>query len=284
VIKPIVLRQRGHRSGGGVALARALGIRDAHPDSPRRTRHVRFVINWGVSSNPIAWRERGIIYTNTPQAVEKSANKLLTLNTLHASAVPTLEFTTDPAVATEWVEADHKCIARRIVNGHSGQGISVVRINDDDATVNMPHAPLYTRYWKKQKEFRVHVAFGRVLLIQEKRQSTDDRFSNLDRDNRLIRTYANGSIFCINDLHCDVLNYRARIEDIAILACRSIGLAHGAVDIMVKIKKANRGTTEVFEDAVVCETNSAPALESPTAIEAYATAVENEMSRIGVDY
>jgi len=283
MIKPIVLRQRGHRSGGGVALARALGIWDAHPDSPRRTRHVRFVINWGVSSNPTAWRERGIIYTNTSQAVEKSANKLLALNTLHASAAPTLEFTTNPQVATEWVEADHKCIARRIVNGHSGQGISVVRVNED-GTVNMPQVPLYTRYWKKQKEFRVHVAFGRVILIQEKRQSADDRFSNLDRDNRLIRTYANGNIFCINDLHCDALNYRARIEELSLLASQAIGLAHGAVDIMVKIRKANRGTTEVFEDAVVCETNSAPALESPTAIEAYAAAMEHEMQRIGVDY
>jgi glutathione synthase/RimK-type ligase-like ATP-grasp enzyme len=207
------------------------------------------------------------MYSNTPAAVLSSANKIRTFQALQRSNVPTLEWTDRAEIARSWVDSDGKCVARTTVNGHSGVGIHILR----DANNIIP-APLYTRYWKKQKEFRVHVAFGQVILVQEKRRA-DGSTDNLSPDAMLIRTHANGCVFCINDLHCDSGGYREAISELAIRAAVAVGLQHGAVDILVKLSRHG-----AYASSVVVETNSAPALEGESTIQAYTQAFRRQIA------
>lgn len=260
-----LLRQQGHTGGSGAALAKELKISHAGPDSARRCAEGRYVINFGVTKEP-TWQQRRIQYSNTPASVRNCVNKLRTLQLLQRAGVQCLEFTEDRRTLNGWLETDGKLIARTVLNGHSGQGIVVVR------QAPIPAAPLYTRYFKKDVEYRVHVAFGAVILIQQKKRG--DNYNGDDRDRALIRTNDNGWVFCINDLDCNAKNYRRTIETLALNAAQAVGINHGAVDILVKTP--NRGNVS----AIVCEINSAPALRNPSTIGAYVGAFQKHLRTI----
>jgi hypothetical protein len=272
VIKTL-LRQQGHTGGSGAALARALGIPHSGPDTPRNCNQARFVINYGVSSDP-RWRQRAIQYSNTPASVALCVNKLQTLQRLKAENVLCLEFVSAPRRGIpdnrvgNWIETDGKCVARTVLGGHSGQGIVICR----DAR-NIPQAPLYTRYFKKDHEYRVHVAFGRVILVQQKKRN--ENYNGDDADRALVRTNDNGWTFCINDLDCDVRRYRAQLETLALNAAQAVGINHGAVDILVKLSRVGAPTS------VVCEINTAPALRNPSTLNAYVLAFQAKLREIG---
>lgn len=274
-MKAIVLRQHGHTGGSGATLARALGIPNSSPETSRRMRGDRFVINYGCSVDPgLNWRQRSITFTNSPQSVHNCADKRETFRKMLVAkqsnpALHFLEWTDDRTVAAGWVRDDGKAIGRSVINGHSGVGISVLR-----AANNVPNLPLYTRYFKKDIEYRVHVAFGRVALIQQKKRG--ERYNGDDPDLALIRTNANGWIFSINDLDCDVRNYRGLIETLALNAAQAVGIQHGAVEILVKHKRQGA------PDAVVCEINSAPALGNPSTLNAYVQAFRAKFQELGI--
>jgi hypothetical protein len=255
-----VLRQQGHSNGSGAVLARALGIGHGGPDSTRRTRQDRFVINWGVTRYPEHWRQAAITFSNPCLAVSACVNKKDTIKTLQdeEDVVPCVFGTDCKLQAKRFIEDDGKVVVRTVLNGHSGAGIIICRDPN-----NIPDAPLYTRYFRKDAEYRVHVAYGNVILIQQKRRGEDhDNLVNDDRDRALIRTNDNGWVFCISDLDCDTRNYRGLISDLAIRAAAAVGINHGAVDILVKHRRA-------ASDAVVCEINTAPALRNPSTLNAY---------------
>lgn len=262
----VVLRQKGHRNGSGAKLAEALGIRHYHKDSrPKRLPRPLFVINWGVSVYP-AWVEfnNGII-SNSYRGVATCVNKLRALVTLAGAKIPCLEFTQDRDQFIDWVYKDGKAVARHSLTGHSGQGIEIWR--PDLLEMHEPMCDLYTRYFKKDAEYRVHVAFGKVILVQQKKRKNGYENLNLTNDQKLIRTNGNGWVFAINDLDCDRLEYSEKLKDLALSAARAVDIEHGAVDILVKHSK--NGAT-----MVVCEINTAPALNNPSTLEAYVKAFE----------
>jgi len=269
----VLLRQKGHKNGSGAKLAEALGIRHYHKDSrPKRLPRPLFVINWGVSQNP-GWCPRGhaVMTTNCHDSVGIASNKLFTQRALRNADVSRLGWVSDlppypykPAKewVKDWIAQDGKAIARTTLTGHSGQGILVVRDPE-----NIPDAPLYTQYFKKDAEYRVHVAFGKVILVQQKKRKNGYENLNLTNDQKLIRTNGNGWVFAINDLDCDRLEYSEKLKDLALSAARAVDIEHGAVDILVKHSK--NGAT-----MVVCEINTAPALNNPSTLEAYVKAFE----------
>ena len=265
-----VLRQKGHTNGSGAKLATVLGLRSTHNESVRTCRGTRYVINWGVSQAPTLWRQRETAYSNTPGAVNNCVNKARCLMLLTMGSIPCLEATVDLPQAQQWLADDGKLVVRMILNGHSGQGIRIIR---EGGTV--PLASLYTRYFKKDFEYRVHVAFGKVILIQQKKKGENYRDLNEDDpDRKLIRTYDNGWIFSVNDLDCDVRNYRERLEKLALDAAEALQINHGAVDILVKLKKNDN------HDIRVCEVNSAPSLDGASTMRAYAAAFSEYLTSI----
>lgn len=250
----IITVLKNERSRSAVTLARAL--RFALPirvtrgtfDNIHRCRGSRFVINWGVNAYPTNWRQRRISFSNTPEAVENCRNKIATFMSLDEAQLTNdvIQWTRDRHQAEEWLERDNKLVVRHTVTGHSGAGIQIVRTG-----TAVPAAPLYTRYFRKQAEYRLHVAFGRVILIQQKRRRNG---ANHEGDEALVRTHANGYVFAHNDLSCDIRNYRDSLSELALRACRGIGANHCAVDVLVNHEQDNR--------IAIVEINSAPALEA----------------------
>lgn len=261
-----ILRNRASRSGR--ALANALGVGVAYADSVRHTRGDRFVINWGVSSTPVNFAQRRLTYSNFPAAVGACANKIVTLQLLAAHSVPCLEFYTSTVDDARervggWLATDGKVVARHTVTGHSGEGIEIIR------EPPIRYAPLYTRYFRKQAEYRCHVFYGRVLLIQQKKRMNEDR--RPEGSSSLVRTHSNGWVFATNDLSCDTRGYREELEKLALDGATAVGINHGAVDILVNHETGAR---------VVCEINSAPALEATATLEVWRAAFQQKISEM----
>ncbi len=80
-----------------------------------------------------------------------------------------LEYTTSYDTAVEWVNAGKVVVCRTKLNGHSGAGI-VIAARPEEVVHG---CPLFVVYKKKKSEFRVHVAFGSVIDVQQKRQRKD---------------------------------------------------------------------------------------------------------------
>ena len=271
-----VLRNRGSRSAR--LLATALGAGLATQDSRRSTRQDRFVINWGVSLAPQAFRQQELTWSNRPDAVVNCGNKRFTFVCLGIDGVPTLEWevpAADPShmeLVRQWLAEDGKIVVRHTVTGHSGAGIQILRNDDVARGEQIPNAPLYTRYYKKQAEYRVHMFYGQPILIQQKRKQ------NGGVEDNLIRTRDNGWIFTVNDLSCDTRGYREELVQLAAAGANAVGAMHCAVDILVK---HDSGTTAGQQGMAICEINSAPALEATSTLGAYVQAFRAKIAELG---
>ncbi len=261
-----VLRNPG--SQGARRLAEALQEALAHPvrliqhGSHGSTRSKRVVVNWGVSAFPAHFRQRELAVSNTPEAVANCQDKRLTLACLKNANVPSIEWTDGAAAAAaRWLEEDGKIVVRHSTTGHSGAGIAIVRRGGA-----IPAAPLYTRYFRKHAEYRVHVAFGSVILIQQKRKRNGVEHNE---EQALIRTHGNGWVFATQNLSCDERNYRDNITVLALAAANAIGANHCAVDILTNHEV---GRNHDRNTSVVCEINSAPGIEAGSTKEAYTNA------------
>lgn len=279
-----VLRNAGSQSARRLATALAVGL--ATSGSRRATQGDRFVINWGVRAAQPGFRQRELTFSNTPQAVANCSDKIATFWRLHQAGVPHVEFADNVTqggnaqpnlVANRvqpWLAEDGKIVVRATTIGHSGAGISIIRTGE-----RIPNAPLYTRYFRKQAEYRVHVFYGNAILIQQKRRMNEERReaegAGVLAD--LVRTHANGWVFAVNDLSCDRLGYRAGLVELAVNAARAVGANHCAVDILVKHPERRRMRDG---DMVVCEVNSGPALEANSTLEAYTNAFRAKIDEV----
>lgn len=257
------------RSGSGALLANALRERGINAStatsaSRRATRGHRTIINYGVSTPPTAFRQGSVTWSNTCEAVANCSDKLRTLATLYSAQVPCIDWARSTLLSGNWLGEDGKIVVRHVVNGHSGQGIEIVRRGNP-----IPNAPLYTRYFRKDAEYRVHVAFGDVILIQQKKRENGHAQQG---EEHLIRTRANGYVFSVNDLACDSRNYRSALCDLALRAAAAVGANHCAVDLLV------RHSDPV--DMRVVEINSAAALRSPSSLNAYVNAFQSWISTL----
>lgn len=209
-------------------------------------------MNWGVGHHVEGLRLDGKMF-NHPANIAVASNKLSTFRKLKdGEGVRIPDFTTDRNVAYEWLRKDGVAVvARTQLNGHSGVGI--VLVSDKDAEI--PQAPLYVKYVKKEKEFRVHVAFGEVIDVQEKRQRGDVP-EGFVRDFQ-VRNHHTGWVYCRENIE-----EPGGMRGMAIEAVKQIGLDFGAVDIIYNRKQ---------DACYVLEINSAPGIEGKT-VDIYANA------------
>lgn len=108
--------------------------------------------------------------------------------------------------------------------------------------------PYASKFYPKTREYRVHVGHGKVLLVQEKVQSSSEH-------NGENWSHENGYSFVVIPWK----QYRKEIVDIAVKTIEVVGLDFGAVDIMSDPVDTN------LPIAVVCEVNTSPKLEGYTA-------------------
>lgn len=255
-----ILRNRGSRSARHIAEGlRAQGVRVglACVDDTRRCRGSRYVINWGVTQTPRNFRQRTLTLSNAIEGVIKVRDKLLTFPELNRANVPTLEWTTQQAQAEAWLATDEKVFVRATTTGQAGAGITVVSTGQ-----GVPRAPLYTRRFRKDTEYRVHVAFGEAIHIQQKRRRNGWEG---DQQEAMVRNHENGYVFTTQNLDCDRLAYRELLTRLAVSACAAVGVSHAAVDILARHKRAGASL-------VVCELNSCPAADANSTREAYVRA------------
>lgn len=199
------------------------------------------VVNWGSSRAP-AWLAPNVRIVNSPTSVGVAANKLLTFQRFKEAGFEQIpEWTTDREVAEGWCCDGGMVVCRTVLNGHSGRGIIVA-----DLPEQVINAPLYVKYVKKLKEFRVHVAFNNVIDVQEKRRRND---VGADADSR-IRNHHTGWVYCREEI-----SEPENLRETAISAVAALGLDFGAVDLIYNQKK---------NQILVLEVNTACGLEGTT--------------------
>lgn len=247
-------------SEGAKALATALGVKRIRQEGSKYVgRAGKTVINWGSSTIP-EQVDRGARILNRPESVRQVTNKLEFFNLVRAAQVrnntdlPRIpEFTTDRNVAAGWVENGAKVVVRTKLNGHSGDGIVII----EDKGVDIPAAPLYTKYVPKLQEWRVHVLKdgNELTVIDLQRKIRDPKFEGVPDWN--VRSHANGFIFAreVDPPNPDILDQAIKALDVS-------GLDFGAVDV---IWNQQQGA------AYVLEINTAPGLVGQT-VENYANA------------
>lgn len=201
-----------------------------------------YIINWGNPPDriPYSFYKGNIYICNSPI----KSNKLDQLraftkwNQLFPDRVFSIpEFTTSKEEASTW---EGTIVNRTLLNASQGRGI-VFTTKD-----NLVDAPLYVKYIKKKREFRVHVVDSKVIDVQEKRLRTN--FEGV-RDNK-IRNLNNGYVFCRSNIELT-----PELEQAAIRAVSALKINFGAVDIIYN---------EHYDKYYVLEVNSAPGLMGET--------------------
>lgn len=243
----VIIRRIGASDGARNLRTKlqSLGVRCLLSEDGRHRRRA-LIINWG-STVPSS------LCLNAPSAVAVARDKLLTFNALKESNVPAPTYWTDRATA-EAERGESIVLERHSLTGQSGSGIVVKRVGEA-----LGNAPLYVRYVRKQREFRVHVFGGKAVAVQEKKLESE---AEQTADQKLIRNHANGWVFCVNDVA-----EPDGLRDLAVSACNAVALDFGAVD-MIQGKDGK---------LYVLEINTKPGLSSPTILDAYASAIQEKL-------
>lgn len=227
---------KSHTAGsrGALSLARAIGAKVIkHANSNYKPRASDIVIPWGSSSN-----------------------KLENFRTFTLAGVRCPEWTTfktfdnDGDGAENWIKNGCTVVCRTILNGSCGKGILIAKTVEE-----LVDAPLYVKYVPKKEEYRVHVAFGKVIAVQRKARRLE-----CENPNWQIRNHENGFVFVHEE------KWWPEVGALALAAAEALKLPTGAVDIIW-----NEKNHEFF----VLEVNTSPGLEGKT-IDAYVKAIKEE--------
>lgn len=203
----------------------------------------KLIVNWGDSNPNKEILNSSVL--NPPDLVNTCSNKLKFFEILgHTEVCP--EWTTSPAEAEEWLDEGSQVVCRTLLQAHSGRGIVFL----DSPDMEVPAAPLYTKYVPKKSEYRVHVFMGKAFDVQRKARSMDVPD---DQVNWKIRNHEGGFIYARYDGLGDVPE---KVLTNAELCASMVGLDFGAVDVIYNERR---------DAAYVLEINTAPGLEGSTA-------------------
>lgn len=221
------------------------------------------VVNWGHGSPPSTWWDLSHFCPNLLNhwdSVALAVNKITAFKKFKEAGVPTPEWTTSHEQAKKWSDAGKVVICRTKISSMEGRGIVVATKPEE-----LVSAPLYTKLFPKDKEYRVHVFNGKVIDYVQKKLKADAK--EIKGRNEYIRNTANGWIFARNGV-----SISTEVEQVAKAAIKACGLDFGAVDLAVN--KSGK--------VVVFEINTAPGLEGTTitcytdAIKIYKTQLEKK--------
>lgn len=219
------------------------------------------VINFGATAAP-AWHRGDLLYLNSPSAIQASSNKLRSFELLAKANVPTVRWAVERGEVEKWFGKGHKALARMQLSSSGGRGIRVIESGKD-----LVAAPLYTRYFPKTHEFRVHVVGGVAVDLVEKKIRNDLKE---DKDNRVIRNHRNGWVFAHGGISLGNNADLDAIRRLGVDAIRAVGLDFGAADILAILGDGNPRRLKI---AVVCEVNAAPGIENTQTEQAYVRAL-----------
>ena len=185
-----------------------------------------------------------------------SVDKLTQYKWFQEQGLSALEFTTSPQQAQEWVNEEFTVFGRQYLNSSCGKGIVVYEKGQDASFGGL--CPVYTKYKKKKREFRVHVFKDQVIAVTEKKRKKD--FDG--QHDTKIRNLSNGYIFCQG-----FSNEPAGLRELALSASRVSPSDFRGVDI---------GYNEKNNDLFVIEVNSAPGIQGSN-LDKYTGAITNDI-------
>jgi hypothetical protein len=225
-----------------------------------RPRRGDTIINWGCSEIPEFLRVPGLRWLNTCEAVATGISKRKSFEAFAAHNVPHVQVTYDLREACQWHDRGKTVIQRNTGSGRQGEGIVVC----NSGTVPDSRGRMWTKYFDRKDEYRVHVMGGQVIDVQKKRLKTEVRDEIRRRqeagheigDVFRVRSYPNGWVFCREGVVCP-----APVLEASIAATRACGLDFAAVDVGFR---RSDGVARVFE------VNTAPGIEATT-VQNYAT-------------
>lgn len=188
----------------------------------------------------------------------QSVDKLTQYQWFKEQGLSALEFTNDFAIAQSWVSEGNTLFGRKYLNSSCGKGIVVIEPDGPgwNWQLHTP-CPVYTKYKKKKREFRVHVFKDTVVAVTEKKRRSGYEGH---RDTK-IRNLANGYVFCQT-----VSNEPEQLRSLALAAAKVSQSDFKGVDI---------GYNEQKDELFVIEVNSAPGMAGSN-VEAYANAILSE--------
>lgn len=199
------------------------------------------------------WRSSKKMAYRTHVIYGDPVNKLDQYKWFKANNITAPEFTTNKKTAQEWAADGTTVFARKLLGASEGKGIVIA-----ETPGTVPDAPVFTKYIKKKKEFRVHVFQDQVVSVVEKRLKNG---WDKESDSR-IRNTANGYVFC----HEDVVEPKG-IRELALLAAQVTPSDFKGVDI---------GWNEKLKKLFVIEVNSAPGIEG-TNVQLYCDTILNKL-------
>lgn len=209
------------------------------------------VVNWGSGKVP----EFGPARVLNPDT-SSASNKKTSFIKMHQSGVRVPDFVTAGQDRVEGrplkeVASDLglPVVCRTKLTGHSGEGIVIANTPEE-----LVEAPLYTKYIKKQDEYRVHVMKNpnaefdyHPFFIQRKARKLD-----VAEPNWQVRNLAGGFVF----VEAPIDEVPQDVRDQAENAVEALGLDFGGVDVIWNQKERK---------AYVLEVNTACGLEERTA-------------------
>lgn len=225
----------------------------------------RRTIKWGSFTRVISVVDPDSIINN--HAGQSSLNKKRCFELLRERGVPVPEFTTERAVAEDWIrQGGFRVYERHSLTGSAGEGI-VVANNLSDLSDTVP--PLYTQGVKgKRREYRIHVfnmdGVQRYFVQQKKRRAG---FQELENYTSEVRNLESGWIFANQDITAP----RQVTVDAAVAACKALKLNFGAVDLIEQ--EAATGSSFVLE------VNTAPGLQGAT-VNFYASSLVDALNGV----
>lgn len=172
-------------------------------------------------------------------------DKLTQYKWFKEQGLSSLEFTESDAVASDWCTSGSTVFGRKLLNASCGKGIEIWEPSDMLEHANAgPHScPVYTKYKKKKREFRVHIFKDTVVTVAEKRKRKG--FEG-DREHK-VRNLANGYVFC----HDNVVEPEG-LRELALKASKVTDSDFKGVDI---------GFNEKKKELFIIEVNSAPGIQ-----------------------
>lgn len=245
-------------SNSGRDLANGLGIRRIKREGSRyRPKRNDVLINWGNTELPERLSEMDVV--NGTGEVYNAVNKRCFLQMMTDGRIPTLEHTTEKTIALQWGLDGSDIVVRKLLRSSGANGLEIVNASPELTLEDIPNAPLYTKYFKKRHEYRVHVVGEVVVDVQRKARVLDVPDENV---NWKVRNLENGFIYARDGIHS---NLKEVVGNLCLEAHEVTGLDFGAYDVLYN---SNSDTY------VVIEVNTAPGLTGTTLekyIEAFST-------------
>jgi len=226
-------------------ISRHFKCKRVYPNRNYKPRNKHIIINWGFAGDVPVLEQANTNFTilNKPFCVNRASDKISTLRLLKQNNVPHVDFILNKEDAIESCKQGNIIYCRTLTRSKEGKGIVLAKTPEE-----IVDAKLYTKYFKNDKEYRIHVFNNEVIDMVQKKSMSSERMAEKGivktEESKYIRNMKKAWSFCRKGI--EVPEY---VKETAIKATNALDLDFAAIDIAYN--------SETGECAVL-EANTAP--------------------------